>query len=233
MMKLDEFTEKLKGIYGANLISILLYGSAAGQDFHEGYSDHNVLVALKELSLEELGRSAKLCRKWIASNNPPPLFIDQEYINTSADVFPLEFLDIQENHRVLYGANLFLDIKISTENLRLECESELKGKILALRQSFLQVYPSKRKIKKMMLSTSSSLFAIFRGFLRLLGEAAPPTKRAVLKGLNEKAKFDTAIFEKILEVREGKRKLSRSETLPWMAEYLTTLKKMARVVDTL
>ena len=236
-MQLDEFTEGLQKTYGTNLISVILYGSAAGRDFHEDYSDYNIAVVLKELSLEEIGRSAKFCRKWmqksIFSSNPLPLFIDPEYIETSSDVFPLEFLDIQENNRVLFGENVFSNIKISQENLRLECESELKSKILALRQGFLRIYPSKRKAKKMMFATSSSLFAIFRGFLRLLGEKVPATKREVLAKLNEKTKFDTAIFDKILDVREGKTKLSRSEIWTWMEEYLTTLKKMARVADTL
>lgn len=232
-MKLEDFVEKMKGAQGANLLSLVLYGSAAGDDFQKEYSDFNVAVVLKELSVEELSRSAKLTQKWIGAGNPPPLFIDREYIETSCDVFPLEFLDIQESNRLLFGENFFVNLKIAPDNLRLECESELKSKILSLRQNFIQLYPSKRRIKKMMLASSSALFSIFRGFLRLLGEKVPPTKREILAKLNEKTKFDTAIFDKILVVREGKTKITRSEILPWMEEYLTTLKKMARVADTL
>lgn len=232
-MKLEHFLEQLKKAHGANVLSIILYGSAAGEDFHQRYSDYNLLVLLQELSLEELSRSAKLCQKWMRTNNPPPLFVDREYLETSRDVFPLEFLDIQEAHRVLFGEDPFADMKISREHLRLECESELKGKILSLREAFLQAYPSKRKVKTLVLNSSSALFTLFRGLLRLLSEPVPETKREVLSKLNAKTHFDTAIFEKILDVREGKQKLSRKEITSWMAEYLTTLKKMARVIDTL
>lgn len=236
-MKLESFVEKLKRAHGSNLLSIILYGSAAGKDFQEKFSDINLMVVLKDLSLEEMARSAKLCQKWpqgwLGPRNPLPLLVDPEYLKTSCDVFPLEFLDMKENHRILFGQDLFTNMQISTEHLRLECESELKGKILSLSQGFLNIYPSKRRTKKMMLATSSSLFAIFRGFLRLLKEPVPQTKREVLKKLNEKKHFDTAIFEKILDLREGKYKLKRKEILPWMAEYLTTLRKIARVADTL
>ena len=232
-MNLSHFVEGLQKIYGTNLASVILYGSAVGPDFQQKYSDYNILVILKDLNVEELGRVAKLSRKWMGSKNPPPLFADKEYLETSQDVFPIEFLDIQAGHQLLYGEDPFAEIKISKEHLRLQCESELKGKILALREAFLQAHPSRRRIKNLILHTSSSLFAVFRGLLRLLGEQVPPTKREVLAKLNEKTHFDTEVFEQILEMREGKRKWKRSEILSLMAEYLTTLKKIARVVDTL
>lgn len=232
-MKLEQLVEGLQKIYGANLDSIVLYGSAAGEDFQQKYSDYNVMVVLRDLNVEELARAAKLCKKWMGFKNPPPLFADKEYLETSHDVFPIEFLDIQEKHRLLFGEDPLEGLKISREHLRLQCESELKGKILYLREAFIQAYPSLRRVKNLLLQSSSSLFAVFRGLLRLLGEPVPPAKREVLAKLNEKTRFDTAVFEKILDVREGKRKLKRAEVMDWMAEYLTTLKKMARVADSL
>ncbi|MBI4124449.1 MAG: nucleotidyltransferase domain-containing protein [Deltaproteobacteria bacterium] len=234
-MKLEQFVAGLQKIYGANLSSVVLYGSAAGPDFQQKYSDYNLLVILRDLDPRELARSARLCQKWMGwrRKNPPPVFVDQEYLQNSRDVFPIEFLDMKETHQILRGEDPFLEMNVSKEHLRLQCESELKGKILALREAILRAHPSRRRIQTLILRSSSSLFAVFRGFLRLLGEPVPPTKREVLTKLNAKTHLDTAIFEKILNVREGKQKLKRSQVLDWMAEYLTTLKKIARVADSL
>lgn len=232
-MKLETFVEETKKNFGSNLLSIILYGSAAGEDFQKKYSDINLLIVLKDASLSEIARAKKTYRSWMQKGNPPPLFMDPEDIEKSHDVFPIEFLDIQEKHRVLHGNDPFDRLKIETNHLRLECEEELKGKILHLREHFLKLYPSKRKIKNLLLASSSSLFAILRGCLRVLGETVPPTKREMVQKLNAKTHFDLSIFEKILDVREEKTKLARAEIFSWAEEYLTTLKKLARLIDTL
>lgn len=229
----EQFTEKLKDLYETNLLSVILYGSAAGTDYHKGYSDFNLLVILKDNSLSALAKSTSLCRCWMRDGNPAPLFVSEDHLESSRDVFPIEFLDMKNQHALLYGNDPFLNMTIDTKHLRLQCESELKGKLIALRSAWLIATPSKRQIKKLILKSSSSFFALFRGILRLLGESVPPKKRELLKKLNAKTRFDTAVFETILDIQEGQRKLSRSEVAPLMEEYLTTVERMASFVDKL
>lgn len=232
-MKLETFAEELKSIYGDDLISLVLFGSAAGGDFHEGYSDFNTMIVLKDISLKNLARGAGLCQRWVSSKNPFPLFVDRPHLATSLDVFPIEFLDMKDQYKIIYGQDVLAGLSINSEHLRLECESELKGKLIALRSAWLEAYPSPRKLKKVLLQSSSSFFAIFRGILRLSGETVPLNKRDVLARLNAKTQFDTSVFEKILEVKEERRRLSRSEVLPLMEDYLTTLERVASFVDKL
>ena len=47
--KLQELVQRLQTACGDNLVSVVLYGSAAREDFHEQYSDVNLLVVLQEL----------------------------------------------------------------------------------------------------------------------------------------------------------------------------------------
>ena len=47
--KLQELVTRLQQACGENLVSIVLYGSAAREDFHEEFSDVNVLVVLQHL----------------------------------------------------------------------------------------------------------------------------------------------------------------------------------------
>lgn len=226
------FVDHLKKMHGANLLAVILYGSSLGEDFKKGISDYNVMILLHDLSSQELLRASSISRRWVAQGNPPPLYVDKEYIQTSRDVFPIEFTDIKEHHQILYGEDPFVDFAISNEHLRLECESELKAQILGTR-AFVLMNPSKRKIRKMLLKSTSSFFAVLRGVLRLGNEPVPQNHRLLLKKISEKLRFDTSILESLLDVREGLKKISHGETLEYLESYLTTLKKLARLIDTL
>ncbi len=49
--KLQELVNRLKEACGENLVSVVLYGSAAREDFHEQYSDVNLLAASRILGV--------------------------------------------------------------------------------------------------------------------------------------------------------------------------------------
>ena len=49
--KLQELVNRLKEACGDNLVSVVLYGSAAREDFHEQYSDVNLLAASRILGV--------------------------------------------------------------------------------------------------------------------------------------------------------------------------------------
>ena len=45
--KLDEFVQRMRGAAPDNLKAIVLYGSAASQEFHEGHSNVNLLCLVE------------------------------------------------------------------------------------------------------------------------------------------------------------------------------------------
>lgn len=47
---LNQFTEDVKRTYGETLLSVVLYGSAASNEYVEGRSNINCLVLLKEVT---------------------------------------------------------------------------------------------------------------------------------------------------------------------------------------
>ena len=58
--QLDPLVEKLKQALGGDLVSVVLYGSAAVGDYHEKFSDFNVLCVLKQITPAELGATATI-----------------------------------------------------------------------------------------------------------------------------------------------------------------------------
>jgi len=69
----DSFLEILKDIFRENLVSVSLYGSAAGGNFVEGVSDLNVLILLEKPDpeqIEKLGIKAhKIIKKFNLAKN--------------------------------------------------------------------------------------------------------------------------------------------------------------------
>ena len=131
------FTQDLKQLYADDLIAVLLYGSSIRGEFSKDHSNINILAVLKNTELFTLEKSRKLIHK--SSNRTiDPLFLSQEYIAGSCDVFPIEFLDMKENHFCLYGTDVLKDIAIDQKNLRFQCEQEIKSKLILLKQQYLK-----------------------------------------------------------------------------------------------
>src|SRR5437667_194921 len=68
-----------------------------------------------------------------------PLFMTKEYVLHSTDVFPIEFTEIKERHRIIFGEDIFKDLDIPFKDMRLLCEQQIKGKLLHLRQAYLEI----------------------------------------------------------------------------------------------
>ena len=87
-------------------VSVVLYGSAAAGEHNEHFSDINVLCVLTRVTPAELAGSEPIFKWWRALGNPSPLLLSEEELRTSTDCFPIEFHDMQERRRVLFGPDL-------------------------------------------------------------------------------------------------------------------------------
>lgn len=230
-MKPQEFVNKLTEIYGDNLTSITLYGSAARGEYIEGKSDYNIIVVLKNLVPMELAKAHKVTDKWTKKGNPIPLFFDKEHIETSLDVFPIEFFDICDNHKTLYGEDPFERLQIDPINLRRQCESELKGKILQLQSKFVLNSHHHKFIGKLMIDSISTFIAIFKGIIRLLGKYPPVKAREIVEELTKFIDFNPTIFSEILDNKEGQGFFGRQDAQEKFEQYLTELKKITNFID--
>ncbi len=227
-----EFSRKLEEIYDGNLESVILYGSAVGGDFSKKFSDFNLIVVLKDCAPGELAKSRKLVQKWMRKGNPAPLFFDPRHVETSRDVFPLEFIDIRDRHELLHGADPFARITVDQKNLRHQCESELKGKILHLRSFFSANGHRPRRMAKLMISLFPTFATVFRGVLILLGQEVPGARRDVVEKLSQYIDFNPNVFLDIINVRDGNTAAPRhAAAIEAFEDYLTALETITNFVD--
>src|SRR5712692_3767553 len=91
----DEFVKKMRAAAGENLVSVVLYGSAAEGEFHPEYSDLNLLCVLRDASFASLSKIAGVVEWWRGKKHHPPLVLRASELKTSADVFSIEFVDMK------------------------------------------------------------------------------------------------------------------------------------------
>lgn len=222
-------TDELKKICGANLCAVVLYGSAVAGDSVKT-SDYNVLVVMEKVDAEALLALTDLCSRWDKDGNPAPLLFAKESLLRSADVFPIEFSDIIQTHKILYGADPFAGMKIESANLRLELEHELKSKLILLRARFLATKGSAKEVDKLLVSSISAFLTLFKAVLRLYGETPPAKKMEVLPILAKHIKFDEEIFSIVWELKAGKKRPGLASTQIF-SRYLTAAQNVTNDVD--
>jgi len=230
---LAKLVERLQQAYGRSLLSVLLYGSAAtSTDFHQRHSDLNILCVLRELTLEDLERAEPVANWWRAQGNPAPLLLARAELEHSTDVFPVEFLDIHEQHRVLHGEDLVRTVRVDPVFHRVQVEHELRAKLLALRQRYLGIYRDRKAVLKLMVDALPSLTTLFRHALILAGWQAVGMREA-LQGAGQRFGFDPAPFLAILDAREGKRKHRGIDVRSTFQGYCAGLARVSEEVDKL
>ncbi|MDD5477659.1 MAG: hypothetical protein PHG87_05655 [Candidatus Omnitrophica bacterium] len=227
---LQQFTQGLKDIYPEELVSLILYGSAVSGEFVDKHSNLNLLAVLINTDLELIRKSSKLIRKFKLINT---LFLTEDYIVNSIDIFPIEFLDMQENYFVLYGKDVLKDIQVDIRNLRFQCEHELKAKLLKLRQAYLLLNNNLPALRSLLFMSFTSVLHILRNVLRIKGRKPPYLKHEVLKELALEFKIDLAVWEKVLSAKNKKIKLSAREIEQLFVSFVRELDSLVATVDKL
>jgi predicted nucleotidyltransferase len=231
----EAFIDDLRSTHGKNLVSVILYGSAAAGDFVRKQSDYNLLIALERITPKDLRASQAPIREWSKLGNPLPVYFTVSELQNAADVFPIEFHQMERARRVLYGADVLADLNISDEYLRHQTEYELRTKLLQLRRAYIPASGSVESLTNLMADSLSSFIALFRAVLLIQGFEPPATKREVVAAVVKQLKIDGAPFEKILDIRENNASKMLDETTAnqIFTDYMEQVEAVVESVDRL
>lgn len=236
-MTLDELVTQLRSAYGAPLRSVVLYGSAVAGEHMKNHpaarSDYNVLVITDEVPMARLREISAALRAWRESGNPPPRTFTTAEWRSSADVFPMEYADLIERHRVLYGDDPFPGITVDARDLRLQVEREALGVLLRLRQGVLLAGVDAGEQLKLMAASLSALMIVFRGVLRLHGHSAPQDYVELSRAVARDAGIDATPIEDVVHEVRGDRRIPKDRAADVLAGYLRATEAVARHVDAL
>jgi hypothetical protein len=224
-MKLDDLVKQLELAYGDGLRSVVLFGSAVAGE-HTKKSDYNVLVVVDALPLDRLRAVAAVSRAWADSGNPPPMTFTTKEWRASADIFPMEYADILERHRVLFGEDPTVGISVSPADLRLEVEQQTMGKLLHLRQATMGAGGDSKLQLELLERSLSTLMVIFRGVSRLMGEAPSSDYEQLTRSLAERAGFPADAFVRVIRHVRGTEKIQRDAAEGILEQYLGAMERL-------
>ena len=225
------FQDEILNRYKDNIHSITLTGSAVTEDFMPGKSDVNSVFVLREMDLKFLELLASLGKKYRKKRIAAPLIMTPEYIMNSLDVFPLEFLNIKLLHKTIWGEDLFRNLEINHSNLRLQCERELKVRLIGLRQGYISCLGNSKMLMDMFIQSFSGYIPLFKGIVLLLGKEPPVTNPDVLTVLDEVSGVDTSVFKTVLKQKIQKTKLMMEQLNTIFQDYYAAIKKLGDITD--
>jgi predicted nucleotidyltransferase len=227
----EELVEQLRAAFGTALRSVVLYGSAAAGEHIPKRSDYNVLVLVEPLSLDQLRAAAAVARAWGEAGNPPPMTLTMREWRASSDIFAMEYADILERHKILYGEDPFNGIRVDPKDLRLQLEHEAMGKRLRLRQGVLAAGGDGRRQAELLADSVSTIMVIFRAVVRMEGGVPSKDNVAVSQAVAGRAGFDPAPFERVVRHVRGEQAIAPAEAGNVIAGYLSGMEKLVEHLD--
>jgi len=229
----DAFCADYEALYGPDLLSIILYGSCTRGEYVPKKSDINFMLLLTEHGIAQLGKALKLSEKWRKHAVATPLFLTRSYIETSLDTFPIELLNFQSSYRVLRGEDPLKNLVFDRKMLRLQCERELKGKLLQLREQFLETSGNARSVKDLIARSLPTFSAIFQAVVYLHGKQVQNNRTMLLDTMQQLLGLDGRLFTRLYTVRDEKMPPNPNEAIKLMEDYIEEIRRLALAVDRL
>jgi len=229
--RFNPFLDEVLDGYRESIDSVYITGSALTSDYDPKNSDINSVVVLKEMDLRFLAHLAPLGKKYGRKKLAAPLMMTPQYIHTSLDVFPIEFLNIKRLHHAVFGEDLFSDLDIQTTHLRSQCERELKVRLIGLRQGYLSSMGDPKLLTDIFVTTISGYIPLFRGVVLLLGKEPPKANNDVLDMLTEVSGVSTEVFKEILTEKKNRTKPSKERLNTIFESYYHAVEKLMEITD--
>lgn len=225
-MKLDQLVDQLQRAYGEELRAVVLYGSAVAGEHIGQRSNYNVLVIANSLPHSALRAASAVARAWHEAGNPAPLTFTMSEWKASADIFPMEYADILERHKVLYGQPPFEGITVKPADLRLEVEQQTMGKLLHLRKESMAAGGDSKLQLALLEASLSTMMVLFRAVTRLWGEVPSQDYQELTESVARRAELDPTVVVRVVKHVRGTEKISKSDAETVLGGYIATLEKL-------
>lgn len=223
---LDDFCAGMAEATGDNLVSLIVFGSAAREDYNPR-SAIDLCVILKNAGTAQLQKVIAVTgqRRFSSVN---ALFFTEEYLRRSADVFPIEFLDMRDHHIVIKGSDLLAELVVEMKHLGFQCEHELKAKLLQLRRAYVR--DAGRERIRELLKYAASCGHILKSFYRLKTGSTVSTEEA-LSRISQETGSKNPAFAALLAAKKAGTEPRGEQARKLFAGFIDELDGIVSAVD--
>jgi hypothetical protein len=155
----------------------------------------------------------------------------EDEAQNSTDSFPIEFRDMQDHRRVLYGMDVIAGLQVDPKYYRAQLEHELRSKLFRLRQQGAAVLSDPAALVRLCVDSVSTFCVLGRHALLVTGIDGGTDRRALVAQFGKVLKLDTRPFDVLLDIREKKTDSIPGDSGELFAQYLESVRKMIEFVD--
>ncbi len=230
---LQPYLGQLRKQIGEHLEAVIMYGSLVRGEYIQGRSNINLLLMIRQFSLDIGQRCGGLHRRWGKEGVIAPLMMVQEELVTASQLFPLEFLEMKDSHILLEGRDPFSEIHLTHNNLIIQCQQELIGNLFRLRQRFVEGEGKAEAIFALLPLSLTSLIPCLRGLFRLLDQSSSGSSAAILERLPLTLQVESVVFQEVLALKRGLSSPGKKEFPRLYERYVQGLEGLIRRVNEL
>jgi hypothetical protein len=230
----EPFVRDMARELGEELLCLVVFGSAASGDYIYRRSNINTAMVLPHVHVSHLRAIANSVEKWMNKGLAVPRMFARSDFERSLDAFPLLFMEIRDNHRLLHGKSLFANVVIDPGLLRVQVEQMLKSKVAEARSEFLASGESLKTFEDMISRSFGSLFPLLRGLLFLAGVKPSVRKEVVVAMSEEKFHLEPGVLTDALRQKNGLLRISEKHNLlAYYERYMAAIERLADIADTI
>jgi predicted nucleotidyltransferase len=175
---LRDFVAAARRALDDDLLSVLLFGSAAEGRLRAA-SDVNLMVVLARFTPERVDALREPLRLARAAIDLRPMFVLASELPAAAEAFAVKFEDIRHRHRVLFGPDLLVSLRILRATAIARLRQVLLNQLLRLRARYVETSLRPEQLAVALGEAAGPLRAAAATLLDLQGSPAPSSKVAL------------------------------------------------------
>jgi hypothetical protein len=214
--------QDLQHIFGERLHAFVAYGQP-------GASPAPGLAIVRSITADDLDRCASHAAAWHRAGCATPLLLTQDEFAGSLDAFPIEYGEIIDTHRILFGLEPFAGLTIRTEDLRRECETQVKSHLVHLRENYIECRGRQTDVTALVAAAAPAFALLLRRLARLDGFAAE-THADLGKYAAQRPGLDARTVGAILAI-SGNHQASGVDAIRLYPEYLAAVEQLWHFID--
>jgi hypothetical protein len=160
-----------------------------------------------------------------------PLIVDRNFLQHSRDVFPMEYSDIKEQHRTLWGDDVFGTLIIGGEHLRFLAEHEVRSRVLRLQALYLERAGDPPRLRQILLDSLKTFLTLMRHLLRLQGKSGVQNYAEVLSLFEQHFQLSFPEMHRLIAIRQGIRDWPHEPATEFFREYLEDVQRFVALID--
>jgi hypothetical protein len=191
------------------------------------------MLVLKDVSTSVLDIATDPIVRCRVTNGVSALIVTEDELIGSCDVFPIKFLDMQQDHHLLWGKDVLRSLEISDEHLRLRCEQEMKNVMLRLRSLYLRRAKQPKLLQETLTVAITPFLRTLATCLTLKTSVAPTQDDAVIVAATEEFALDGEVLKQVLALKHAPRLSGLEDLRRLYNAFMTVVQRAAEAIDRL